>query len=72
VLRWSAIEFMGVGIGSIPLDRLLRCIGALHQAIVPAGLKIATRAVLLSEVEQAWHSDDNTRRTAFTLDVHKS
>lgn len=69
VLRSSAIELMGSGIGSIPLDRLLRCIGALLQATVPSGLKIAARAVPLAQLEQAWHSDDNTRRTVFTMDA---
>ena len=68
-LRSSAIALMGSGIGSIPLDRLVRCIGALLQATVPGGFKIATRAVPLSDVEQAWPNDDSTRRTVFTMDV---
>jgi NADPH:quinone reductase-like Zn-dependent oxidoreductase len=71
VLRSSAIKLMGSGIGSVPLDRLVRCIGALLQATVPGGLKIATRTVPLSEVEREWHDDDNTRRTVFTLDSLK-
>jgi NADPH:quinone reductase-like Zn-dependent oxidoreductase len=66
-LRSSAIELMGSGLGSIPLDRLLACIGALLHAAGPGGFKIATTPVSLSEVEQAWTSDDSTRRTVFTL-----
>jgi NADPH:quinone reductase-like Zn-dependent oxidoreductase len=66
-LRSSAIELMGSGLGSIPLDRLLACIGALLHAAGPGGFEIATTAVSLSEVEQAWTSDDSTRRTVFTL-----
>jgi NADPH:quinone reductase-like Zn-dependent oxidoreductase len=70
VLRASAIELMGSGIGSIPLDRLVRCAGALLQAAVPAGLQIAATAVPLSDVEQAWPHDDSARRTVFTMDAH--
>jgi NADPH:quinone reductase-like Zn-dependent oxidoreductase len=66
-LRSSAIELMGSGLGSIPLDRLLACTGALLHAAGPGGFEIATRLVPLSEVEQAWTRDDSTRRTVFTL-----
>lgn len=72
VLRSSAIELMGSGLGSVPFDRFIRCIGALLQATVPAGLEIAAKSVPLSEVEQAWPKDDSTRRTVFTVDAQKS
>lgn len=72
VLRSSAIELMGSGIGSIPLDRLLNVIGGLLQATTPGGFKIAVKPVPLSEVEQAWSKDDSTRRTVFTVDEPKS
>jgi NADPH:quinone reductase-like Zn-dependent oxidoreductase len=68
-LRSSAIELMGSGIGSVPLDRLLRCVDGLLQATVPGGFKIAAIPVPLSEVEHAWPNDDSTRRTVFTVDV---
>lgn len=71
-LRSSAIELLGSGIGSVPLDRFVRCIGALLQATGPGGFKIAARAVPLSEVEQAWPNDDSSRRTVFTMDMHNS
>ena len=67
VLRASAIELMGSGIGSIPLDRLLNVIGSLLQATVPAGFRIAARPVPLAEVEKAWPLDDSARRTVFTI-----
>jgi NADPH:quinone reductase-like Zn-dependent oxidoreductase len=67
-LRSSAIELMGSGLGSIPLDRFVSCIGALLHAAVPGGFKIATNPVALSQVEQAWPKDDSTRRTVFTLE----
>jgi NADPH:quinone reductase-like Zn-dependent oxidoreductase len=68
VLRSSAIELMGSGIGSVPLDRLVCCVDALLLATVPGGFKIAAKPVPLSEVEQAWPRDDSTRRTVFTAD----
>jgi len=68
VLRSSAIALMGSGIGSIPLDRFIACAGEMLHAVVPAGLQIASRPVPLADVEQAWASDDSTRRTVFTLD----
>lgn len=68
VLRSSAIELMGSGIGSVPLDRLVHCIGELLQAAGPAGFRIATSPVPLSQVERAWPEDDSGRRTVFTLD----
>jgi len=67
-LRASAIELMGSGIGSIPLDRLVSAIGGLLQATVPGGFKIAATPVSLSDVERAWPNDDSTRRTVFTMD----
>ena len=63
VLPSSAIELMGSGIGSIPKERFVNAIGSLLKAAVSAGLKIATKIVPLSDVEQAWDSDDSTRRT---------
>jgi hypothetical protein len=72
VLRSSAIELMGSGIGSIPLDRFVDAIGKLLHAAVPAGLQIKTTAVPLPEVERAWPNDDSTRRTVFTVDVQNA
>jgi NADPH:quinone reductase-like Zn-dependent oxidoreductase len=66
-LRSSAIELMGSGLGSVPLDRLVYCIGELLQATRPGGFKIAAKPVPLSEVEQAWPKDESTRRTVFIV-----
>jgi NADPH:quinone reductase-like Zn-dependent oxidoreductase len=66
-LRSSAIVLMGSGIGSIAFDRLVRSIDGLFRATVPAGFKIATHAVPLSDVEQAWSRDDSTGRTVLTI-----
>ena len=54
VLRASAIDLMGSGIGSIPLDRLLKATGELLRATVPGGFQIAVRPGPLAEVERAW------------------
>ena len=69
VLRSSAIELMGSGLGSISQDRLIVCIAELLKATMPGGFKIAAKPVPLSEVEQAWTGDDSTRRTVFTVGV---
>lgn len=72
VLRSSAIELMGSGIGSIPLERLIAAVGGLLQATLPGGFAIAANPVPLSDVEQAWPRDDSTRRTVFTVDQRES
>jgi NADPH:quinone reductase-like Zn-dependent oxidoreductase len=68
-LRSSAIVLMGSGIGSIPFDRLLSAIDGLFRATVPAGFKIATNAVPLSDVEQAWTRDESAGRTVFIVEA---
>ena len=64
-LRASAIELMGSGIGSIPPGRLVASVAALLEAAVPAGLKIAARAVPLAQVEEAWAQEDRRTRIVF-------
>ena len=68
VLRSSAIELTGSGIGSVAPGRLVHWIGELLQATIPGGFKIEANPVPLSDVEQAWLKDDSTRRTVFTVD----
>jgi NADPH:quinone reductase-like Zn-dependent oxidoreductase len=70
-LRSSAIALMGSGIGSVPLERFVHCIGALLQAAVPAGLKIATKQVPLADVEQAWRMM-TMRHARCSRPAHKS
>jgi len=66
VLRASAIELMGSGVGSVPFDRLIAAAGAVLRAAVPVGLTIAARSVPLSAVERAWETPDDGRRVVFT------
>ena len=66
-LRSSAIVLMGSGVGSIPFDRFVHAIDGVLKAALPAGFKIATTPVPLSEVDEAWPRDDSARRTVFTI-----
>jgi len=72
VLRSSAIELMGSGIGSIPPARLIAAIDGVLRATVRAGFKIAVKAVPLSEIERAWQDEDSTKRTVFTIEARNS
>jgi len=67
VLRASAIELMGSGIGSIPLERLIALTGELLDAAIPAGLKIAVDPVPLSTIERHWGREDATQRIVLTM-----
>lgn len=67
VLRASAIELIGSGFGSVPLDRLINGVGELLQAAVPAGLEIAVSQVPLSHVEEAWADTNSATRTVLTI-----
>jgi NADPH:quinone reductase-like Zn-dependent oxidoreductase len=66
VLRSSAIELMGSGIGGIPHERFFRCIGELLRAAAPGGFRIAVDPVPLSDVERAWRRDGGAGRIALT------
>jgi NADPH:quinone reductase-like Zn-dependent oxidoreductase len=65
VLRSSAIELKGSGLGSVPLERLIMAIAGVLRAAVPGRLKIATQAVALSALETAWNAKGDLRRTVF-------
>lgn len=67
VLRASAIELMGSGIGSIPVERLIAATADLLRATVPARFKIATHPVPLSEIGRVWETPDSARRTVLTI-----
>jgi NADPH:quinone reductase-like Zn-dependent oxidoreductase len=67
VLRASAIELMGSGIGSIALERLIAATGDLLRAATSAGFEIATRAVPLADIASAWADPDGTRRAVLTI-----
>lgn len=66
-LRSSAITLMGSGIGSIPVDRLVKSIDDLMKATVPGRFKIETRTFPLSQVENVWATVGNIPRTVFEI-----
>jgi NADPH:quinone reductase-like Zn-dependent oxidoreductase len=67
LLRSTAIELKGSGIGSIPPDRLMKAVDELLQATVSGGFTIATRAIPLSAVEEVWKVKEGSPRVVFTV-----
>jgi len=67
-LRSSPIVLMGSGIGSVGASTLLRAIGSVFAVVQPAGLKIATRVVPLSDVEEVWDKAPGKPRLVFTIE----
>jgi NADPH:quinone reductase-like Zn-dependent oxidoreductase len=66
-LRSSAITLMGSGIGSIPIDSIVKSIGELMEATVPGGFEIATTTFPLSEVEHVWAAANSMPRIVFQM-----
>ncbi|WP_114241553.1 zinc-binding alcohol dehydrogenase family protein [Dyella sp. C9] len=67
-LRSSAIVLMGSGIKSVPFQDMLDAVRHVYAAVGPAALKIATRVVPLSEVENAWADESGKERIVFVMD----
>jgi len=53
-LRSSAIQLMGSGVKSVPFSKLLDAIKNVFATVAPADLRIATKEVPLSGIEEAW------------------
>jgi NADPH:quinone reductase-like Zn-dependent oxidoreductase len=66
-LRSSAIMLMGSGVKSVRLFTLLQAIRSVFEAVQPAGLKIATTVVPLSEVEATWEKAAGKPRVVFSI-----
>jgi NADPH:quinone reductase-like Zn-dependent oxidoreductase len=66
-LRAAAIMLMGSGVGSVRPSALLNAISSVFDAVEPAGLKIATKVVPLSEVEQVWGLAAGRPRLVFSI-----
>ena len=60
-LRSSAIQLMGSGLKSVPLDKLLAGIHHVFAAVVPAKLQIATKVVPLSAIAENWETPAKPR-----------
>jgi NADPH:quinone reductase-like Zn-dependent oxidoreductase len=66
-LRSSAIVLMGSGVKSVSLPVLLQSIRSVFEAVQPAGLKIATTIVPLTQIEEVWHQAQNKPRLVFSI-----
>ena len=72
VLRASAIELMGSGIGSIALGRLVSLTGDVLHAAASRGFRIAVDPVPLSEVAEAWSKSGSASRTVLTIGAQEA
>lgn len=61
VLRSSALQLMGSGIGSVPLPTLLEAIRAVLQAAPTAGFEVELERTPLASVTQAWSRESGRR-----------
>jgi NADPH:quinone reductase-like Zn-dependent oxidoreductase len=66
VLRGSAIELMGSGIGSVSIDALFAAVAEMFAAVESAGFEIATNAVPLADVEAVWDMEGPARTVLVT------
>jgi NADPH:quinone reductase-like Zn-dependent oxidoreductase len=66
-LRSSALALLGSGLGSVPVDRVVKSIGELLLATVPGGFKIATTTAPLSDVEHVWAAAPNQPRAVLQM-----
>ena len=66
-LRSAAISLMGSGVGSISRQGLVQSIRSVFEAVQPAGLKVATTVVPLSQVRDVWEKASGKPRVVFTI-----
>jgi NADPH:quinone reductase-like Zn-dependent oxidoreductase len=69
VLRSSAIQMMGSGIGSVALEEILLILSKLMQAAAEVGFHIATRELPLSRIGEAWLAESGTPRIVMTTNT---
>jgi hypothetical protein len=67
VLRSSAIQLMGSGIGSMSFDQFIKAIDDVLQSAIPGKFEIATTTVPLAKVEDAWTTEIPGARTVFLV-----
>jgi NADPH:quinone reductase-like Zn-dependent oxidoreductase len=67
ILRSTAIELKGSGLGSVPVNRIVRGIEEVLHAAVVGRFQMATKPIPLSEVERVWSSDAYMPRVVFTI-----
>lgn len=66
-LRSAAITLLGSGVGSVDREGLVQSIRKVFAAVGPAGLKIATQSVPLSDIESTWEKATSKPRIVFTI-----
>jgi hypothetical protein len=69
VLRSSAIQMMGSGIGSVTLEEIVLILSKLMQASSEVGFDIATRELPISRIEEAWLADTATPRIVLAMNA---
>ena len=67
VLRSSAIMLMGSGVGSVSRSALMQSIKGVFESVQPAGLKIETTVVPLSDVGETWEKAAGKPRVVYTI-----
>src|SRR5262249_19190520 len=67
ILRSTAIELKGSGLGSVPVNRIVRGIEEVLYAAVVGCFQMATKPIPLSEVERVWSSNAYMPRVVFTI-----
>lgn len=65
ILRSSALEIMGSGIGSVAMPRLVSAIGAMLNAAPAGGFHLPVKALPLAEGDDAWNRN-TAERLVFT------
>jgi hypothetical protein len=58
---------MGSGVKSVRQSVLLEAIRSVFEAVQPAALKIATKVVPLSQVEEVWDKAAGKPRVVFSI-----
>ncbi len=58
---------MGSGIGSVPMDSIVKSIGELMQATRSGGFEIVAKTFPLSEVEHVWTASNSMPRMVFQM-----
>ena len=71
ILRSTAIELKGSGLGSVPINRIVRGIEGLFHAAVAGRFQMATKPIPLSEIERVWSSDVYMPRVVFTVGTQR-
>jgi NADPH:quinone reductase-like Zn-dependent oxidoreductase len=66
-LRSSAITLMGSGVGSVSRSSLVKSIRSVFEAVEPASLKVATKVVPLSGVQDVWEKVTGKPRVVFAI-----